>query len=149
MSVIEPPVTVHARRYASMLDSENARSNFIVRLQVTHDTDLLQRLAREHGLVPEIILPVWMRLEQLLPENEELLLEAAAVFFSFGYDEDAHERVERVVAARPTWVPALELKAALTPDVRERRMVYEEILRVDPGNRRAVDHLIVLEKSGR
>jgi hypothetical protein len=54
--------------------------------------------------------------------------------------------VEQVLASDPRSVAALELMAALTPEAHERRVIFERILAIEPGNRVAVDNLIMLDR---
>lgn len=136
----------HTQRYAGSLHSNNAYSNFIVRLQLTHSPNILRRLILKHGLVPEIIIPLYMRLEQLSENAPDVTLETAAIMYSFGFDEEATARVDQVLETQPDFVPALELKASLTPDPLKRKHLFDEILRIDPGNRNAIENLIILER---
>lgn len=136
----------HTQRYAGSRQSNNAYSNFILRLHLTQNPNLLRRLILQHGLLPEIIIPVYMQLEQISGHAPDVTLETAAILYSFGFDEEATARVEKVLATQPDLVPALELKASLTPDPRERRRLFDEILRIDPGNRNAIENLIILER---
>ncbi len=64
--------------------------------------------------------------------------------YSLGEDENAREWVDAAIALDEKFVPAWELKAALCADPAERRAVYEQLLNIAPGNRTAVDALIVL-----
>ncbi len=136
----------HTQRYAGSPQSSNAYSNFILRLHLTGNPNILRRLILQHGLIPEIIIPLYMRLEQLSEHAPDVTLETAAILYSFGFDEEATARVDKVLAAQPDYVPALELKASLTPDPRERKRLFDEILRIEPGNRNAIENLIILER---
>lgn len=142
----EHPLAVHARRYVDVLSSENARSNYIVRLQGTTDVAVVRGVARQYGLTPQISIPAWLRVAALSGDDAALLLEAASALYSQGMDEIARQLIDRTLEADSKSIPALELKAALTPDPLMRRRVFEEILKIDPGNRVAVDNLILLDR---
>ena len=141
-----PSVVFHGRRYAAALTSANAYSNFIVRLQVCDDQAVLRTLAREFSLLPEICLPVWGRMAALTADDPAMLVEAATAFYRHGYDEPALDLLLQALQLDDRCLTALELKAALTQDPYARRLVFEEILRIDPGNRVAVDNLIILDR---
>lgn len=136
----------HARRYAQSPGSENARSNFIVRVQCCQNIEALQTVAREFPLAPEISLLAWQRLAALRPHERDFVLGAAQAFYTHGYDEPALALLNGLLEHTPHDLPALELKAALTADPLERRRIFEEMLRVDPGNRVAVESLILLDR---
>lgn len=136
----------HARRYAQSPASANAHSNFVVRVQCCQHADALLALTREFPLVPEISLVAWQRLTRLNPKDRELTLNAAQAFYAHGYDEPALALLNGLLERSPRDLPALELKAALTADPLERRLIFEEMLRVDPGNRVAVESLILLDR---
>lgn len=145
-AVAEHPLLAHARRYASAPTSENARSNFIVRLQITTERELVRGIARQYVLTPQIAIPAWLRVAALADEDTALVLEATSALYSQGMDEAAMSLVARALEINAKSIPALELKAALTPDPLERRRIFEEILKIEPGNRVAVDNLILLDR---
>lgn len=79
-------------------------------------------------------------------DNESILLEAASALYSNGLDEPAMQYVDQALALNSNSIPALQLKAALTPDPLDRRKIFEDILKIEPGNRIAVDNLILLDR---
>lgn len=137
-------ITPYAIRVTQLPDNENARSNFILRLQLVVDPDVLRALANRFALNPEAAVPVWRRLATLSPDDMKVKLEAAYVFYSNGIDADALRLVDEVLALDEKVIAAWELKAALCADPKDRRRIFESILKIDPGNRTAVDNLIIL-----
>lgn len=134
----------YAQRLAQLPHNENARSNLVLRLQLTSDGDMLRELAARFIFQPEVMVPVWRRVAELEKENPRGLVEAAGVLYSVGLDDEAGEWVDAAITLDKNFVRAWELKAALCADPGERRAVYEHILQIEPGNRTAVDALIVL-----
>lgn len=134
----------YAQRLAQLPDNENARSNLVIRLQLCSDPVMLKMLASRFPFQPEVAVPIWQRIAVLEKGNAAGLLEAAGVMYSLVYDKDAAAWIEEAIALDAECIRAWELKAALTADPRERRAVYEHILKLEPCNRSAVDSLIVL-----
>jgi len=143
---LEDALVFHARRYSTALQSENARSNYLLRLQIMTDPDFVLGLAQQFSLTPEVAIPAWLRVVQLAEGNAEMGLLAAGGLYAQGLDEFAQQVVEGVLAADPGNIAALELKAALTPDPQQRRIIFEQILKIEPGNRTAVHNLILLDR---
>lgn len=131
-------------RVSQFPHNENARSNLVLRLQFVTDAAVLRTLAGRFALNPEVAVPVWRRLGKLQPDNMSVKLEAAYVFYSSGIDTEALQLVDDLLAFDDNFVPAWELKAALSADAKDRRHIFERILKIEPGNRTAVDNLIIL-----
>ncbi len=134
----------YAVRVTQFPQNENARSNLVLRVQLTADSEMLRSLANRFALNPEVAVPVWRRLASLRSDDMQLKLEAAYYFYSNGLDVDALRLLDDVLAADENFVPAWELKAALCADAKDRRNIFEHILKIEPGNRTAVDNLIIL-----
>lgn len=134
----------HAARLAQFPREENARSNLVLRLQLCSDVDVLRALAARFPFQPEVAVLVWRRIAAVEQGNAATLLEAAGIMYSLGMDDDSRQLIEQALKLDDRNIAAWELKAALLPDAAERRAVYEQILKIDPGNRAAVNHLIVM-----
>jgi hypothetical protein len=123
---------------------ENAVSNLVVRLQLVSDAAVLEQLAAQFALCPHVALHVWRRLSTLKADDPGALVKAGRAFYGMGLDEEAMPRVDAALAMDEKYIPAWELKSALCADAKERRAVFERILEIDPGNRMAVDNLIMM-----
>ena len=137
-----------AGRLALRPGDANAYSNLVVRLQLVTDSTLCRALIERFALVEAVALPAWQRLASLTPADPAIQCEAANAFYLMGYDADALRFVDQALAIDGHFITAWELKAALTENAGERRAVLEHILKIDPGNRYAVDHLIVMGRPG-
>lgn len=136
----------YAARVSQFPRDENAVSNLVIRLQLVTDVDVLQRLASQFALSPQVSIHLWRRFAALKEDDPAALVCAAGAFYGMGLDEEAIPRIDAALALNEKFIPAWELKAALTADPAERRKIYERILEIEPGNRTAVDSLIVLGK---
>ncbi len=134
----------YAVRVSQFPRDENAVSNLIVRLQLVTDAAALEQLAAQFALSPQVALHIWRRLAALKSDDPEALVQAAGAFYSMGMDEEATACIKSALDLNQQFIPALELKAALTADPRARRQIYERILEIEPGNRTAVDNLIMM-----
>lgn len=145
MSTIET-ILPYAIRVSKFPRDENAVSNLVVRLQLVNDAQVLEQLAVQFALSPQVALHVWRRLATIKADDLAALVQAAKAFYSMGMDEDAISNVYAALALDEKNIPAWELKAALSADPAERRRTYEHILEIEPGNRGAVNSLIVMGK---
>lgn len=134
----------HAARVAQFPRDENARSNLVLRLQLCSDVEVLRALATRFPFQPEVAVPVWRRIAAVEQGSALTLVEAAGIMYGLGLDDESRQLVDQALQLDDRNVAAWELKAALLPDAAERRAVYEQILKLDPGNRTAVNHLIVM-----
>ena len=134
----------YAQKFAQSPQSENARSNLALRLQLIGSTEDLKVLAKRHFADPHVSVMIWQRIIALNPESPPVLTEAGSVYYMNGYDEMAGESVEKALGLDETYIPAWELKAALCREPGERRQIFDQILKIEPGNRNAVDNLIIL-----
>lgn len=108
------------------------------------DLDAVLAVARQFAHVPEIALPAWHQAVELKLDNLGVLIEAASAFYANGIDVEAEHLVEMALELDARSIDAWQLKAALTADPQARRQVFEHILQIEPGNRVAVDNLILL-----
>ena len=148
----------YAQLAAQAPGSANAVSNFLVRLQLVADVDVCRELAVRFALQPLVAASAWGRVSALAQErgvkggegaaadgvDGGMVLMAAHGLYMLGIDDAARAAVDMVLGAEPDNVGAMELLAALLPEASEQRRVFERILEVEPGNRRAVESLILL-----
>lgn len=145
MSIFET-ILPFATRVSQFPRDENAVSNLVVRLQLVSDEHVLEQLATQFALSPQVAFHVWRRLTKIKADDPAALVQAARAFYSMGMDEDAMSKVDAALALNEQYIPAWELKAALSADPAERRRIYERTLEIEPGNQFAVNSLIVMGK---
>lgn len=133
-----------AQKLTQFPGDKNAWSNLIVRVQLLESADACRELLNRFSLYPDISVPLWVRLAHLEKDNFKTVFSAASASYAMGADEDALELTEVLLEAQPDHLEALELKALLTPDSVTKKEIFERILKIDPGNRVAVDNLIML-----
>jgi len=134
----------HAQHFSQFPTNANAYSNFVIRLHLINDLKVLRELAQLFLLSPAVAVLVWRRFGVLSNNDPQGLLEAASAMYSNGIDEEAIRLLNVALELDEKYIPALELKAALTADGAERKLIFERILKIEPGNRRAVENLIML-----
>jgi len=134
----------YARRLSQFPADDNAYSNLVVRLQLVSDVAELKLLAQQFMLAPEVAVVIWRRIAMLAEKDPGGLVEAASAFYANGVDAEAIALVTKALEFDDRVIAAWELKAALTPDQVERKQILERILEIEPGNRRAVDNLILM-----
>ena len=132
-----------AQRVAQFPQDANAASNLVLRMKLVQDGNACRELARRFALEPAVAALAWKRLGELATTAEGML-EAATGLYAQGADEMALPLVDGALELDEKYLEAWELKGMLCRDAGERRMVYEKILELDPGNRGAVEHLIML-----
>ena len=133
-----------AQRLAQFPSDANAYSNLVLRLQLVSKLEPCVDLLQRFGLYPHVTYLVWKRVVQIAGEEEGALLFAAHAFYAMGEDEDARAVLDGVLERNAESVAAWELMAMISPDVEMKREIFERILKIEPGNRSAVDNLIML-----
>lgn len=134
----------HAQRYLQSPRSPNLQSNFLLRLQLTSDEDLLLRLYAENATRPELTVPVCRRLTEIKPDNIDYLVSLGFTLYSIGVDDEATECVDKALKLNPNSISALELQAAIAPTIQEKRAAFAKIINLDPGNKEAFQQLVML-----
>jgi hypothetical protein len=134
----------HAQRVAQFPRDRNAYSNLVVRLQLVTDGDVCKAVIERFPFQPEVTVPAWRRLVQLMPDDAAVQVSAGSAFYTTGLDDEAAACVEAALAVNEKFVPAWELKAALTQSPAERIRIFQRIVDIEPNNRTAFDNLIML-----
>ena len=133
-----------AQRLAQFPSDANAYSNLALRLQLVTSLEPCGELLQRFGVYPHVTYLVWKRVVQIAGEDEGTLLSAAQAFYAMGEDEEARGVLDGVLERNGECVTAWELMAMISADVETKREIFERILKIEPGNRMAVDNLIML-----
>jgi len=94
----------------------------------------LRKVAERFYAEPEVSVPAFKRLLELIPDDLDVLVELGFVYFLMGEDAEAQRQLERARALNPEHVRVLTLEAALSRDPKEKILLYRRILEKEPGN---------------
>jgi hypothetical protein len=90
---------------------------------------------------PEVSVPAFERLLELLPDDVSIRVEFGFVFFLMGEDVEARRQLGLAQALDPDHVQVFTLAAALVREKTEKVRIYRRILQKEPGNEIALGKL--------
>jgi hypothetical protein len=135
---------------AARLVIQNQRQShqelFHQRLRTEANVGSLHEFASRFSSHPEVSVPAYQRLLELVPGDPDYTVELGIVHYMNGEDELALSCVKTVQESLPNHVPALMLEAALTRDPEAKRKLYTRVVMIEPRNRTAFDNLIMLRR---
>jgi tetratricopeptide (TPR) repeat protein len=111
------------------------------------DPAVLRGLARKFYAEPEVSVPIYERLLELLPEDVLARVEFGFIYFLMGEDGEASQQLGMAQALDPEHVQVLTLEAALARDSAEKVRLYRRILQKEPQNEVARGNLLQLGES--
>jgi tetratricopeptide (TPR) repeat protein len=103
-------------------------------LRRASDPATLRELAERFYAEPEVSVPAFERLLELLPEDVVARVQLGFVYFLMGEDGDAVRQLEKARTLDPEHVQVLTLEAALAEDPTAKVRLYRRILQKDPDN---------------
>ncbi|PTL79622.1 hypothetical protein [Vitiosangium sp. GDMCC 1.1324] len=103
--------------------------------------DELRLLAEGFYAEPEVSVPTYERLLELLPEDVLARVELGFVYFLMGEDVEANRQLSLARALEPEHAQVLTLEAALAREPTEKVRLYRRILQTEPQNEIALGKL--------
>jgi thioredoxin-like negative regulator of GroEL len=103
-------------------------------LRRVSEPEELRKLAVRFYAEPEVSVPTFERLLELVPDDVVARVELGFVYFLMGKDEEANRQLKKAGAVDPEHVQVLTLEAALTRDPAAKIRLYRHILQKDPQN---------------
>jgi tetratricopeptide (TPR) repeat protein len=125
------------RRLAGEIPDERFRAE----ISTVTDVGLLRSLAEEFTPHSEISIPAYQRILEIHPEDPDALVDLGFVYWLCGEDDEARDCLNRAYSLDSEHQKALLLDAALEPDYRRKRTLYERALERDPANQVAIANL--------
>ncbi|MDC0710187.1 hypothetical protein POL68_17045 [Stigmatella sp. ncwal1] len=101
-------------------------------LRRVSEPEELRKLAEGFYAEPEVSVPTFERLLELIPEDLVVRVELGFVYFLMGEDGEANRQLEKARALDPEHVQVLTFEAALARDPAEKIRLYRRILQKDP-----------------
>ncbi len=98
------------------------------------DISGLLDLAQDFTPHPEVSIPVYRRLLELRPDDAAVTAQLGWVFWLCGEDDKAKEQAALASRFDPDNLDTLLLKATLEPRSDKKRLLYQRVLKCDPGN---------------
>jgi tetratricopeptide (TPR) repeat protein len=130
------PLEQLARRLLETGGSEVERALHEALRRVSDPAEL-RKLAENFYAEPEMSVPTFERLLELVPEDLVARVQLGFVYFLMGEDGEASGQLKKARALDPEHVQVLTLEAALRGDSREKIRLYRCILQKDPQNEAA------------
>ena len=124
--------------------SENDRFNRL--LAVENDVRVLKKIGESNLQEDQISIPVYERILELNPNDDETLASLGLVKYLIGEDDEASQYLERARRINPEGLHVLTLQAALEKRPDEQVTLYRKMLQLDPTNRVALQNLARLQK---
>jgi len=103
-------------------------------LRHVSDPAALRELAGRFYAEPEVSVPTYDRLLELLPEDVLTRVEFGFIYFLMGEDGEASRQLGMARAVDPEHVQVLSLEAALAREPAEKARLYRRILQKEPLN---------------
>jgi len=113
-------------------------------LRPISDPAVLRGLAGRFYADPEVSVPIYERLLELLPEDVLARVELGFIYFLMGEDGEASRHLGMAQALDSEHVQVLTLEAALAHDSAGKVRLYRRILQKDPRNEVARGKLLEL-----
>lgn len=123
------------------LTGEIPDEQFRIEISTVTDVGLLRSLAEEFTPHSEISIPAYQRILEINPGDPDALVDLGFVYWLCGEDDEARDCLGRAYGLDPEHEKALLLDAALEPDSRRKRTLYERALERDPANQVAIANL--------
>lgn len=103
-------------------------------LRHVSDPTVLRELAGQFYAEPEVSVPTYERLLELLPEDVLARVEFGFIYFLMGEDGEASRQLGMAQALDPEHVQVLSLEAALAREPAQKVRLYRRILQKEPLN---------------
>ena len=115
-------------------------------LVAENDLGTLKKVAAANWQEDEISIPVYERILEINPKDDEALGSLGLVKYLIGEDTEASECLEKARKINPEGLEVLTLQAALEKRPDEKVKIYRKMLQLDPTNRVALHNLARLQK---
>jgi tetratricopeptide (TPR) repeat protein len=106
-----------------------------------NDVSMLKRIAASHWQEDQVSIPVFVRILEITPNDDEALADLGLIKYLIGEDAEASECLEKAQRINPEGLQVLTLQAALEKRADERIKIYNKMLQVDPNNKVALHNL--------
>ena len=119
-----------------VLETGGAEAERVFRDALRHVSDpaVLRVLAGKFYAEPEVSVPTYERLLELLPKDLLARVEFGFIYFLMGEDGEASRQLGMAQALDPEHVQVLSLEAALARESAEKVRLYRRILQKEPLN---------------
>jgi tetratricopeptide (TPR) repeat protein len=115
-------------------------------LAAENDLGALKKIAAANWQEDEISIPVYERILEINPNDDEALGSLGLVKYLIGGDTEAAQCLEKARKINPEGLEVLTLQAALEKRPDEKLKIYRKMLELDPTNRVALHNLARLQK---
>ena len=115
-------------------------------LALETDVRALKKVGAAHMQEDHVSIPVYQRILEINPEDDEALASLGLVKYLIGEDAEASQCLEKARRINPEGLQVLTLQAAFEKRPDEQLKIYKKMLELDPTNRVALQNLARLQK---